>query len=305
MALPIPSPFDEQSGVATRRQLLDGGHAWAFIRSQIDAGRWRELNEKVVVGHNGPLTWRQRLWAVYLSAPDPAGICGLSSLQSWRVKGFETDDVHVLVGRGARVLPVDGVKVVVHESRRFSAADVVMARRPPCTRVSRAAVDAAAWSPNVWTAMRVFVAPVQQRRETAVVMRAALLEAGHIRYRRQLLALAADMCGGAEALSEAAFLGFCRRHEFPTPRCQRRMDRAGRWRFLDAEFELPNGRIVRVEVDGGVHVVLSVRAEDNLKDNDATLAGKGVLRYASPLIYGDDPRAVAQLRRALGLVSVR
>lgn len=81
------------------------------------------------------------------------------------------------------------------------------------------------------------------------------------------------------------------------------MDRAGRWRYLDAEFELPDGRIVRVEIDGGVHVALRVRAEDNLKDNDATLSGRGVLRYASPLIYADDPRAVAQLRRALGLVS--
>jgi hypothetical protein len=180
------------------------------------------------VTHNGPLTWRQKLRAVSLSAPDLHAICGLSGLQLWRIRGFETEDVHVLVARDARPLAVDGVVMHVHESRRFSAADIVRGPGPQLTPPARAAVDAAAWSADFWTAARLFVAPIQQRRQTAAALRAELVAAGRIRHRRELLALANDLCGGADALSEVEFLRFCRRHRLPKPTCQRRMDSACR-----------------------------------------------------------------------------
>jgi very-short-patch-repair endonuclease len=70
-------------------------------------------------------------------------------------------------------------------------------------------------------------------------------------------------------------------------------------------FRRPDGRLVRVEIDGGVHLTLTARWRDTAKDNDAALAGVVVLRFPSVAIYTDDPVAVAQLRRALGLVSSR
>jgi hypothetical protein len=85
--------------------------------------------------------------------------------------------------------------------------------------------------------------------------------------------------------------------------CQRRTDSAGRWRYLDAEFRRPaDGKPVGVEIDGGIHLLLSVRNDDTIKDNDASIDGRLVLRYASAGIYADDPRIVRQMRRALGLV---
>jgi very-short-patch-repair endonuclease len=62
-------------------------------------------------------------------------------------------------------------------------------------------------------------------------------------------------------------------------------------------------RVVRVEVDGGVHLSLTQRWRDTAKDNDAALDGRVILRFPSVAIYTDDPVAVRQLRRALGLVS--
>lgn len=304
VAMPdLPWVFAEQAGVANRAQLLDAGMTWASVRAQLDACRWRELNERAVVSHNGPLTWRQKAWATYLSAQGPAAICGVSGLQTWRVRGFDAEQIHVLVRRGAKVMDVENVDVVVHESRRFSETDVVRGPVAPVTRPARCVVDAAAWSPDVWTAFRIFVAPVQQRRETAANLRRELLAAGRVRHRRPLLNLANDLCGGADALSEVEFLRFCRRHDLPTPVCQRRMDSAGRWRYLDAEFRRPvDNKPIGVEIDGGVHLLLSIRHEDTIKDNDAAIDGKLVLRYASAGIYADDPRIVRQLRRALGLV---
>src|SRR5947209_2293397 len=298
MAMPQERVAD-QHGLATRTQLQSWGYSRAEVRAHLDGGRWRALNDYVIVTHNGPLTWRQRLWAVSLSAPELHAICGLSGMQSWRIKGFETEIVHLLVARGARPLPVDGVTTHVHESRRFTRADVVRGPGPQVTPLARCTVDAAAWSPDFWTAARTFVAPIQQRRETAMSLRRELLAAGRIRHRSQLLALANDLCGGAEALSEVEFLRFCRRHGLPKPTCQRRMDSSGRWRYLDATFVRADGSLLRVEIDGGIHLSLAVRSRDTIKDNDATLSGRLVLRYASAAIYADDPQVAAQLRGGL------
>ena len=293
----------DQHGVATRTQLQSWGYSRAEVRAQVDGKRWRELNDHVIVTHNGPLTWRQTLWAVDLSASGLHAMCGLTSMQQWRVVGFETDVVHLLVPRGARPLEVDGVVVQVHESRRFTADDVVRGPGPQLTRLARSTVDAAVWTPQLWPAFRILVAPVQQRRETAISIQRELLAAGRVRHRRELLALASDLCGGAEALSEVEFLRFCRRHGLPRPTCQRRMDVAGRWRYLDATFVRADGSLLRVEIDGGVHLSLAVRSRDTIKDNDAGLKGKLVLRYASAAIYADDPQVVSQIR--LGLQPVR
>jgi hypothetical protein len=46
-----------------------------------------------------------------------------------------------------------------------------------------------------------------------------------------------------------------------------------------------------------------VRSRDTLKDNEASLDRRLVLRFASAAIYADEPQAVAQIRRGLGFVS--
>lgn len=300
MAQPADDSLRYQCGVATRQQLVAIGFSRRHIDAQLDAQRWKALNERVVVTHNGPLTWEQQLWAVDLSAPGLHAMAALTAFRMWGILGFETDSVHVLVPRGGHVLPVAGVDVVVHESRRFCAADLRHGRAPQLVSLPRATVDAAAWSSQLWTAYRIFVAPVQQRRARAQDLRAELLAAGRVQHRRQLTALANDLCGGAQALSEVEFLRFCRRHALPRPVCQRRMDSAGRWRYLDATFKRRDGTLLRVEVDGGVHLTLAVRSKDTLKDNEASLDGRLVLRFASAAIYADDPQAIAQIRRGLG-----
>lgn len=289
--------------MTTRERLVASGVSLSRLRAQIDAGRWCAMNDRVICLHNGPLTEAQRRWAAFLSAQPPAAICGRTAMTMWGVAGQCDDAVHILVRRGARVLPVPGVEMAAHESRRFSAADIVYGRAPQLTSLARATVDAAIWTPKAPEAARVLVAPVQQRLELATNLLRLVESAGKVRHRRMLLSLGRDLVGGAQALSEVAFLAFCRRHGLPRPDLQVRLDGAGRRRYLDATFRSTGGRTVRVEVDGGVHLTLTTRWLDTIKDNDATLAGHLVLRFPSVAIYLDDVRAVSQLRRALGLVS--
>jgi hypothetical protein len=196
---------------------------------------------------------------------------------------------------------VRDINVVFHESRRFTTADV-LPRSPPITSVERAAVDAAVWSADPKTAIRVVTAPIQQRLTTAARLREELAGAGQVKFRGILLPFIADLEGGPEALSEVAFLRWCRRHGFPKPKTQVRLDHGGRRRYLDAAFRCPNGEVLWVEIDGGIHLTLATRWSDTAKDNDAVIADQKTLRFPSIAIYSNDPRAVVQLRAALGLV---
>jgi hypothetical protein len=289
-----------QHGIATREQLEETGLSEAEIISDLDGRRWRRLNDHVVATHNGPLTRGQAMWAAVLSAQPPVALCSETVFELFDVPGAETDLIHVLVVRGARVLPVPGVRLKVHESRRFPPPDEVQVREGlPITSLARAAVDTAVWSRDVRRAWRMAVAPVQARRLLPEQIRLELDKAGKVRYRRSLGLLLADLEGGAQALSEVEFLRFCRRHGFPSPKCQARYDGRGRRRYLDAEFRRQSGRPLRVEVDGGIHLKLEVRARDTIKDNDVHIAGELVLRYASISIYTDDPDAIRQIREAL------
>ncbi|MBV9869651.1 MAG: hypothetical protein JO214_03420 [Frankiaceae bacterium] len=74
----------------------------------------------------------QQRWAAVLSAPGVVALAGLTGLEASgvRVYGMTVDGVHIIVPRGAHVPAVDGVNMVVHESRRFGPEDV-LPRRPP------------------------------------------------------------------------------------------------------------------------------------------------------------------------------
>ncbi|MFI5101075.1 MAG: hypothetical protein ACHQE5_11285 [Actinomycetes bacterium] len=80
--------------------------------------------------------------------------------------------------------------------------------------------------------------------------------AGRIGHRQLLAAAAADIAGGAQALSEIDFVRLCRRHGLPEPTRQAvRVEASGRRRYLDAEWVRADGVHVVAEVDGAVHLL--------------------------------------------------
>jgi hypothetical protein len=172
-------------------------------------------------------------------------------------------------------------------------------------RVERALIDAAVWSARPRTACGVLAAGVQQRLTTPDKLLAELAKAGAVRHRRLLAAALADIEGGAQAVSEIDFLRFCRRNGLPRPELQVRVDAGGRRRYLDATFRGRSGQPVRVEIDGALHLVVQTYWDDMARGNDLVIQREQVLRLPSYVIYADDPVALNQLRRALGLSDPR
>ena len=107
-------------------------------------------------------------------------------------------------------------------------------------------------------------------------------------------------------MSELDFIGLCRRHGLPDPRLQVvRRDRDGRRRWLDAVFDLPDGRELVVEVDGAAHLCVQQYADDLDRTIELVIDGKTVVRVAAVTLRLAEDRVADQLARLLGCRPVR
>src|SRR5436309_1690291 len=112
------------STIATRQALIAGGMTPSAIRAALQGDRWQRLNEHVVCMHTGTLTVDEMREAVLASCSSLCALAGLTGMAVHGVRGFATPEIHVLVGKSCRVLPVAGVEVVVHEVRHLAGSDV-------------------------------------------------------------------------------------------------------------------------------------------------------------------------------------
>jgi hypothetical protein len=291
-----------QDAVATREQLMTSGVTDAQVDRCLSVARWRSLSGSVLVLHNGPLARRQQLAAAALAGARPCALAARTAAEAAGLVGWSAPIVEVVVPRGAKFPQLRGFRVRVHESRRFDAEDIVGGAWPPRVRIERALVDAASWMPQARPACGILAAGVQQRLTTATRLLDEMDNAGAIRRHRLLRRALLDIEGGAQSVSEIDFLNFCRRHHLPTPSLQSvRRDRNGRRRYLDATLIGPTGQVVRVEVDGALHLLVRTYWDDMSRGNELSIDGETQLRFPSVAIHLDDPLALDQLRRALGL----
>ena len=280
----------------TRRQLQACGFRPAQIQAAVDAGRWQAFGRRVVALHNGALSAAQRNWVAVLLPDKPAALAALSALAAAGLTGFEPDAVHVVVPHDTHVGAPVWVKL--HESRRFVASDIRAGSRPPRTSASRGAVDAASWSASPRRACAILCAVVQQRLVTAAAIDAQLRRAGRIRHVRIMRDILGDIGGGGHTLAEIDLGPLALRAGLPPPRRQAlRREASGRYRYVDAEFDLPDGTVLAVEIDGAVHLKPVSWWDDMDRQNELVIDRRLVLRFPSVTVRLDQPRVVDQLRR--------
>jgi very-short-patch-repair endonuclease len=295
-----------QSGVVLRSQLTHLGVTKSAIRAQLRGDRWTPIGAQILVLHNGPLTRQQREWAAVLTAGRDAALAGRTALALGGLRGWESDEVHVLTPRGRTPPHFADFPVVIHETRWPSTGLLGTFGSPPRTPVDRSAIDAALWSPRVRTACAVLAAVVQQQLTTPERLLAVLDRSGPIRHRREMLLVLGDIAGGAQALTEIDFHRFCRKYTLGKVKGQKvRNDGSGRRRYLDVAIESPDGTVLLIEVDGALHLLLESYWGDMDRGNELFIAGHGQLRFPG-ISYRLEPTKVAdQIRRAQAAVSRR
>ena len=184
----------------------------------------------------------------------------------------------------------------MHESRRFRTTDVVAAGGVPRLPAARSALDAGAWQPHPRYACGVLAAVVQQRICAALDLAESLRTVGRIRHKQAMRLAVHDIAGGAEALSEIDIAGMCRRFGLAPPDRQVvRLDRDGRRRYLDAEWHLPDGRLLVLEIDGAHHMRAEHWEADLRRERGIVTTGRRVLRCTANEARHDQAALAADL----------
>ncbi len=270
----------DQRRVVSRDQLHLLGWSHQQIEHEIVTGRWHAPAPTVVALQNAPLVHDQRLWLGTLHAR-PRGVishataCSASGLQRW-----DAGLIDVLTPKGDLVDEIAGFRF--HQTRRDYAAWVHPTRMPPTLTIEHAALLAAERDRSVRRAVGRLAAVVQQRLSTASRLETSSREISKLRHGKILRLALGDICGGAQSFAEIDLGRLCAMADLSPPDRQRmRRDKTGRRRYLDCEWELPDRRLVVLEIDGSFHLETEHWWVDMKRERAIVITGRIVLRCSS------------------------
>lgn len=210
------------------------------------------------------------------------------------LRGWERESIHVLAPLSVADPEVPELQIRLHRTRRWTAASDPRALR--CQSLAPALVLAASTFESARPGCGLLAAGVQQRLTRTEALERSLTRATRTRHRAAYLAAVRDIAGGSQALSEIDFVRLCRRHRLPPPLQQLiRREPSGVRRYLDATWRRRDGRLVVVEVDGALHLSPRRWWDDQLRQNELSLADALVLRFPSVIIRTDEAIVVQQL----------
>ena len=149
-----------QHGMLSQRQLNALEVSRATVRSQLRAGRWSQRTSSVFSTTTGPLAWEQRLWCAILHAGPDALIGGLTAAKVHGMRGWERDEITVLVGNELSFEDLAGVRFF---RTRRSLTDMHAPTVLPLCQVAPAVLLFAGYEANLRTAHGALAAVVQQR----------------------------------------------------------------------------------------------------------------------------------------------
>lgn len=294
-----------QLGVVRKDQLVRVGGTHKLAHRNVAIGRWTEIGNNVLLLSNGQPSRDQLKRVALLDASGPTALASHTALEQSGFRSFavEGQQVHVLVMRGSTYCALAGV--VHHESRRFHERDIVRIKGLNATRPPRSAIDAGAWQRFPRFACAILAAVVQQRMCTPEQLDQALATAGKVRHGVHMRMALADIAGGAQASGEIDVARLCRRFHLRPPNRQRaRRGPDGRLRYLDCEWDLEDGSVVVLEVDGSHHFSVEHWEADMKRERQVGITRRWVLR-ASNYELRHEQAEVARDLIAMGVPLVR
>jgi hypothetical protein len=288
-----------QAGLVTRRQLRGLGLSHHYVDTQLDAGRWQEISSTVLATTTGPLSRTQLMWAGVLHAGPRSALGGVTALERHGLERWHRDEITVLVSKSHHLEPIDGVRFV--ETRR--PIQLLTSSRPLATwRIEPAALLWAGYQPVTRTAYGLLAACVQQRLTTPYRLDAWITRMRPLRRAKPFRRLLGELAEGTQSVAERDVLTMCDTHGLPRPHRQtRRTDSAGRLRYTDAEWRLPDGRTIVLEVDGAFHMTVEHWGADIERHRQLVATGVVAVRCTA-IELRDRSERVARDLRALGVL---
>jgi hypothetical protein len=105
--------------------------------------------------------------------------------------------------------------------------------------------------------------------------------------------------GGAHSFAEINIGKLCREAGLMGPTRQVvRVDKDGRRRYLDCVWELPDGRVIVLEIDGSFHAEVATWWKDMKRERAVVIHGDKVLRCSTVELRLEPAEILDDLRRA-------
>lgn len=237
------------------------------IRRALSAGHWQPISPRTLFALPiDPQPQHYRIAAVLELGPS-AVLAGASALVEWGWSGDDPGGTDVLIPHGSNLHTRSLPPWIRCRYARTDRASTVRAGLA-LTSATDAAIDAASWARSDREASFILVSTVQQRLATPHDLLAAIAPRLRLRRRRLIAEVLADTAAGATSIPELDFARECRRRGLPEPRMQvRRRDANGRARCTDAEFALPDGGLLIVEINGSGHDQPARSAADTVRNS--------------------------------------
>jgi hypothetical protein len=289
----------EQRGMVARRQLTHHGIDWDRVRDHIAARRWVARTPRVLSTFTGTLTREQIEWLAVLHAGPRSMLGGLAAAERHGLTGWHRDIVTVYVDDELSFEPVEGVRFF--RSRR--PFELLRDPRPgiPICRLEPSVLLFAGYQTTPRPAHGVIAAAVQQRLTTPERMLQWIEVLRPLRWAKPFRRTLGDIAAGAHSGAELDVRRMCRRFDMPAPTSQRaRTDRAGKRRWTDCEWELPNGQTLVLEVDGSFHTEVMEWNADDRRARRITTPSRIVVRCSAYELRHEAAEVAADLI-ALGL----
>jgi hypothetical protein len=293
---------DRQCGMLARRQLNQLGVDADRVRNQLAAARWREHTPLVISTFTGALSRRSQVWGAVLHAGGDALVGGITALEWYGIRNWHRDEITVLVDNDLSFDPVPGVSFF--RTRRPLTRLRNDRQALPMARVEPATLLWAGHERSTRTAQGLLAAVVQQRLSHPQLLLAEVEALRPLRRARLFRRALIEIAGGSESMAELDINRMCRTYRFPRPTRQtRRKDSAGRWRYTDVEWQLPDGRILILEVDGGFHMEVEHWEDDIARQRQLSHRDRIIVRCTARELRDDLDRVARDLIR-LGVLQL-
>jgi hypothetical protein len=268
----------EQAGVVSRRQLVGLGASRADVRRLLARRELQVVHPGVYVDHSGPTTRSQRQWAAVLACA-PAALHRESALDAHGMTrdrpqaGSRGRTIHLVVDRGRRISPPDGVTV----ERVADLDEWVQANRRPPRAVLDFALLKTASDRDPGDAIGPLSDAVHQGLTTAERLVGTIDRLPRLRQRALLGEILADVASGTRSVLEQRYLRDVERAH-GLPEGERQVRQGTTSGVVHRDVRHPPQRVL-VELDGAFGHRDSVdRWADLQRDLDAAVDDHVTLR---------------------------
>ena len=285
-----------QLGVLSRAQLRERGWTRHRVDAELMAGRWTAAAPTVVALQNAALTRAQRLWLGVLHAGPLSALSHITACEAAGLRWTVDPVIHVITAKSDEVSKLPGFHF--RQTRRHYRDWIERGSALPRLRVPHAALLTAERDRYLRRAIGLLAATVQQGLATPDELLLGIDQIRKLRHGRTFALTLGDIAGGAESFAEIDIARRCEDAGLEAPTRQRmRRDATGRWRFLDCEWVLPDGRVLVLEIDGSFHMRSDHWWRDMRRERAIVLTGRAVLRCASVELRLDPSGIIDDLRQ--------